>query len=1074
MPSLKPTWRQDSDPAGESAGSESCRHIDLAEVRRRLQTAEGPRYWRSLEELADTEQFREMLHREFPEQASEWISPLSRRRFLMLMGASLSLMGLVGCTQAPPEKIVPYVKDPEGLVPGKPLYFATAMPLAGSVTGLLVESHMGRPTKIEGNPDHPASLGATDAFAQASILTMYDPDREQAVSYLGRIRTWDAALAACQAELNRLKAGKGKGLRILTEAISSPTLAEQLTEFLHHLPDARWHQHEPAVSDAVLQGTRLAFGQPVQPHYHFDKADVILALDADFLSCGPTHLHYVRDFSSRRNPAHAMNRLYVVESMFTNTGAMADHRLPVRAAEVDPIARALAAKLGVPGIEFKNALANKWLDAVAADLRFLDDDDQHKRPPGTTLVLAGEGQPPAVHALAHAMNAVLGNNGTTMVYTRPTALHPTDKPGTIEELAADMDRGAVEMLLILGGNPVFTTPADLNFAQRMDKVRLRVHLGLYSDETSQLCHWHLPEAHFLETWGDGRSFDGSATILQPLIAPLYGGRSAIEVLLGLSAEPQRTESARTAHEVVQTYWRKWYEGGKEPGGTFETFWKHALHQGVIIGAAKDFEPVTVSLRTDFARNLSSPASQGSDLEIVFRPDPTLFDGRFANNGWLQELPKPLTRLTWDNAACLSPNTARKLGIEKIKFGYHGGEHGEAYTDVVTLKYQGRELEMPVWILPGHADDSVTVFLGYGRTRAGKVGTGTGFNAYALRTSGKPWFDGGLTVTRTGKQHVLACTQGHHDMEGRALYRAGTLKEYTRDRHFVQNLDEHQEGHDHKEKKNGERHSLSLFPARDYSKSHKWGMVINLGACTGCGACVVACQAENNGPVVGKDQVTRGREMHWLRIDRYFEGDPFTEADKLRAVNQPVPCMQCENAPCEVVCPVAATVHSHDGLNDMVYNRCVGTRYCSNNCPYKVRRFNFLQYADFTTESLKLMRNPEVTVRSRGVMEKCTYCVQRIRAAEIEAEREQRDPVNGQDVAMIRDEEVLTACQAVCPAQAIVFGDLNGPDATGKNGTRSKVAELRSSDLNYSLLEGLQTSPRTTYLAAIRNPNPKLG
>jgi Fe-S-cluster-containing dehydrogenase component len=643
-----------------------------------------------------------------------------------------------------------------------------------------------------------------------------------------------------------------------------------------------------------------------------------------------------------------------------------------------------------------------------------------------------------------------------------------------------MDRGEVDVLLILSGNPVFTAPADLIFPQLMDKVRVRVHLGLYADETSQLCHWHLPEAHFLETWSDGRAFDGSATIMQPLIAPLYGGKSAHELLIGLTADLKRTESDRSAYQVIQAHWRHWYEGRKEPSTTFETFWKHVLHKGVVPGTP--FGSVEVSLRPDFASKLPAPTGPVTDLEIVFRPDPTLFDGRFANNGWLQELPKPLTKLTWDNAACLSPNTAAKLGIDKIKFGYHGGEHGEAIADLVTLKYQGRELKMPVWILPGHADDSVTVYFGHGRTRAGKVGTGTGFNVYALRTSARPWFDSGLTITKTGKQYVLACTQGHHSMEGRGLYRAGTVAEYAKDSHFAQRPDEehkehpkyHKHDHDQKDQGNGERLSLSLFPAHDYSKTHKWGMVINLGACTGCGACVVACQSENNSPVVGKDQVTRGREMHWLRIDRYFEGDPFTEADKLRAVHQPVPCMQCENAPCEVVCPVAATVHSEDGLNDMVYNRCVGTRYCSNNCPYKVRRFNFLQYADFTTESLKLMRNPEVTVRSRGVMEKCTYCVQRIRAAEIEAEREHREPVNGQDVAMIRDGEVLTACQAVCPAQAIVFGDLNGPNARGENKTKSKVAELRASDLNYSLLAELNTNPRTTYLAAIRNSNPKLG
>jgi molybdopterin-containing oxidoreductase family iron-sulfur binding subunit len=1071
--------------------------LDLGELERRLETEQGPTYWRSLEELAQTEKFQEQLHREFPVDATEWTNPVSRRRFLTLMGASLALAGMAGCSRPVGEKILPYIREPEGMVPGKPLFFATAFPLAGVAIGLLVESHMGRPTKVEGNPDHPGSRGATDALAQASILTLYDPDREQNINNLGKLKTWEEAISALGAAVKKLK--QGQGFRILSGAIGSPTLLGQLDDLLAKHPEARWHIHEPAVSEAAIEGAKLAFNpkEDVQPTYRLDQADVIVALDSDILNQGPGHLVYASQWASRRPGAKAdavvpakMNRLYSAESTFSCTGAVADHHLSVRSDLIEAIARAIAEKVGVSGVESASVPQKfwKWVEAVVNDLRFEDGNKDKKRSPGTTLVVAGSTQPPVVHALAYAINAALGNIGKTVNFTRRIDRPEADsklKAGTISELTADMKAGKVEVLLILGGNPVFTAPNDLDFADALSKVALRVRMGLYQDETSALCHWHLPEAHYLESWGDARAFDGTASIIQPLIAPLYKGRSPLELISELFSEMKEKEidkSALTPYELVRAYWKKWWEGPGKKSGSYESFWKTSLHNGVIAGTT--FESVSVSLREGFVKSLPAERKPSQEMEVVFRPDPVVFDGQFANNGWLQELPQPLTRITWDNAVLLSPKTFDDLGLS-LRFGGHGGEHGEAIVDMVTLTVEGQELMLPAWKMPGHADNSLTVYFGQGRTRGGKVCKGVGFNVYTLRTSKQPW-QATVHITKTGEKHTLACTQGHHNMEDRALVRETTLAKYKQDPHAATKSHEHGHAKHGAEEHKGEEHKaeehkeephlrpLTLLdgPPKPYD-GHKWGMSINLSSCIGCSACVVACQAENNIPVVGKDQVTRGREMHWLRIDRYFKGDPYAEVSNIEVLHQPVPCQQCENAPCEQVCPVAATVHSFDGLNDMVYNRCVGTRYCSNNCPYKVRRFNFLAYADFDTPSLKLGRNPEVTVRSRGVMEKCTYCVQRIRAAEIVSQREYRPLVNGQKVSMIRDGEVLTACQAVCPTGAIVFGDLTGPDATGNSLTTSRVTKLKNSPLNYNLLDGLNTQPRTTYLAAVRNPNPEL-
>ena len=986
--------------------------LDLAAIRDRLGTARGPQYWRSLEELAETDAFREFLQREFPEQATEWPDPISRRRFLHLMGASLALAGLNACTRQPAEKIVPYVRAPEGLVPGKPLFFATAMPLGGFAHGVVVESHEGRPTKIEGNPKHPASLGATHAFTQASVLTLYDPDRSQVVINARRISTWGSVFAAVSPQLETLRLRKGQGLRVLTETVTSPTMAYQLQGLLDVFPEAKWHQYEPVNRDYLYAGAQRAFGEKVTTQYRFDQAQIILALDADYLACGPASVRYAHDFAAGRrvrDGQSTMNRLYAVESTPSITGAMADHRLTLRAQAVADFAYAVARELGALDLGDRGGptLHPQWLQAVVSDLQ---------RQRGASLVIAGEQQPPLVHALAHAMNHALGNVGTTVFYTDPVEARPVDQMGSLRELVADMQAGLVDFLVILGGNPVYQAPAELRFSEHLSKVKLRIHLGLYEDETAEFCHWHIPETHYLETWSDARAFDGTVTIMQPLIAPLYGGKSAHELLAALMGQP-----GRSSYTIVRDYWRR-----QLPPEDFERFWRTALHEGLIANTALPPREVTYRpLRIEAGELASVPPDRRPSMDLLLRPDPTIWDGRFANNGWLQELPKPLSKLTWDNAALMSPTTAQQLGLRN--------------EDVVELRYQGRSVRAPIWLMPGQADDTVTVHLGYGRWRTGRVGRDAGFNAYVLQTPTAPWGDVGLELRKTGERYPLASTQHHHSMEGRNLIRAGTLSQYLAHPEFV-----HEMAHEPPS-------DLTLYPPYEY-KGYAWGMAIDLNACIGCNACVVACQAENNIPVVGKSQVTVGRAMHWLRIDRYYKGG----VDDPDIYFQPVLCMHCENAPCEVVCPVAATVHDDEGLNVMVYNRCVGTRYCSNNCPYKVRRFNFLQYTDDHTPVLKLLRNPDVTVRSRGVMEKCTYCVQRISAARIQAEKDHR---------MIRDGELVTACQASCPTEAIVFGNINDRN--------SRVSKLKATQLNYGLLTELNTRPRTTYLARLRHPHPNL-
>jgi molybdopterin-containing oxidoreductase family iron-sulfur binding subunit len=996
------------NPTSEPTTPSSATRIDWTALRQRLAQATGREYWRSLDELADSEAFHQFLHAEFPRQASV-LDEIGRRQFLQLMGASLALAGLSACTKQPAEKIVPYVKAPEELIPGVPRFYATAAVLGGMATGILVESQMGRPTKIEGNPDHPASLGATDAFTQASILALYDPDRSQVIRNVTDIRPWSAFVAAVSHALDAQKSSQGAGIRFLTETVTSPTLTAQLRQLLGDFPQAKWHQYEPAGRDNARAGALLAFGEAVDTRYLFENADVIVSLGSDFLAGGPGSVRYVREHARRRRvheTGGTMNRLYVVESEPTVTGAAADHRLAVRPSEIEAFARALATASSLL-VENPAAMAEHaaWIKAAAGDLG---------KSRGRSIVLAGDEQAPSVHALAHLLNQALGNVGQTVVHTEPVEAQPVDQLQSLRELVADMDAGKVDLLLMLGGNPVYTSPADLRFSERLDKVRMRIHVGLHDDETAELCQWHIPETHPLETWSDARAYDGTITILQPLIAPLYEGKSFHEVLAAFAGWP-----SRSSHDIVRDYWKQTWGSADS-----ELRWHKALHDGVVVGSAAKARDVSVSSSLTSALPPLVASPQG--LELSIRTDPTIFDGRFANNGWLQELPKPISKLTWDNAAFVSPRTAERLGLQD--------------NEVVELRYQGRSVNAPVAVLPGHANDCVTIHLGYGRSRGGRVANGAGFNAYKLRSVATPWGGPGLEIQKTGEHYQLASTQNHSSMEGRDLVRSGTLDEYRRHPSLAP------EAHGPPIDAN-----MSLYSPLHHD-GYAWGMSIDLNSCTGCNSCVVACQSENNIAVVGKDQVWRGREMHWIRIDRYYSAD----LDNPEIYHQPVPCMHCENAPCEVVCPVNATVHDSEGLNEMIYNRCVGTKYCSNNCPYKVRRFNFFRYQDLETESLKLMRNPDVTVRSRGVMEKCTYCVQRINEKRIQAKREDRT---------IRDGEIVTACQQACPAEAIVFGDINDPN--------SRVSQLRSLPRRYALLEELNTRPRTTYLAALRNPNPEL-
>ena len=1067
----------------------------FAALRDSILAKNGKQYWRSLEEHADTPEFREFISQEYPHEIEEWDSGLSRRNFVKVMGASLALAGLSGCVIQPPEKIVPYVQDPVGQLPGKALFLATAMSLSGVATGLLAKAYDGRPVKLEGNVDHPGSRGATDVYAQASILGMYDPDRSQQITFRGAPKSWESFVSTFRAAIEENRKDGGAGVRFLAETVNSPTLIDQFKKITAELPNAKFVQYEPVNQDNVLAGAKLAFGSPAQPVYKFDKAERILSLDADIFS--GFNVAYIKDFAKGRaldEETKKTNRLYSIESSVSLTGAKADHRLAIKPSQMAEVAKAIAKAVGVAGANSTYTENAAWIAGLSKDLM------EHK---GKSLVVAGDSQPAIVHAIAHAINGALGNAGQTVTYIEPTA--PGSEKLQIEqlkELVADIDAGKVKALIILGGNPVYNTPSDVKLSaerlQAVAKAGLTVHLGQHFDETAEQCLWHVHEKHYLESWSDARAFDGTVTIVQPLVTPLYDGKNAHELVqlcmkegfdkkdydivkaywqatnITAAAAPAKAEvkeepkkeEPKTEAKVAAPVVVEKKEAPKAPvaapstpaaapaapagAKTFEDNWRKAVHDGVVANTASPAKAVTATtafLSTPEAK----PASSGS-IEFNIIPDPCVYDGRFTNNGWLQELPNPLNKITWDNVALVSPKTAEKLGVNKgnDKREYVGGEQGTSFintkggnqfADLVKVKYQGAEIKKPVavWITPGQPDDVVTLTMGYGRTRAGKVGTGLGYSVFDVRRSDA--MDHGFgEITKTGETTDIASTQIHFNMEGRDLLRSWD----------VNHLEEEIEGGHQPDYAN-----MSMYPAEDhqkvYNENTKWGMSIDLNSCVGCNACVVACQSENNIPVVGKEQVNRSREMHWLRVDAYYAGGDISNPEG--PYFQPVLCMQCELAPCEVVCPVHATVHSAEGLNDMVYNRCVGTRYCSNNCPYKVRRFNFLLYQDWNTPQYKLMRNPEVSIRSRGVMEKCTYCTQRISIGRIEAEKAGRK---------IKDGDVMTACQSACPTNAIVFGDMHDPE--------SAVSKAKKDERDYVLLNELNTQPRTTYAAALKNQN----
>jgi MoCo/4Fe-4S cofactor protein with predicted Tat translocation signal len=1019
--------------------------LTLEEVRAKLSGKTGKKYWRSLDELADKPGFGEMLSREFPQQASEWIDPVSRRGFLKLAGASLALAGLSGCTKQPDEPIYPYIKAPEDLILGKPMYFATAFPFPTGAVPVLVKTDAFRPIKVDGNPEHPYNKGGSDPLTQGTLLDLYDPDRSQHITYRGETRTWAAFQAAWRSTLADKKSAGGTGVYFLSGTVTSPTLAAQWKKAQATFPNAKWIQYDAVNRDSAYAASKAAFGDYLDAQYKLDAADVILSLDADFLSGAvqPGFHKLAKDYANKRrlDGSTEMNRLYVVESWTTTTGLKAEHRLALRASDIGPFAAALAATLGSGSASYNGSGdAKKYLAAVAKDL---------KANAGKCLVIPGEQQSAQVHAAAIAINEALGNVGKTVIYTETVNPLPSIQTDDLKSLVADMNAGKVDWLVILDSNPVYSTPADLKFESALGKVTTIVHLGSHVDETAQLAHWHINSAHYLESWSDARSYDGTVSIVQPMIEPLYRGHTAHEIVQAMLDNPDLS-----GYDAVRENWRQQLSSK----GDFDFNWRKVLHDGFIAdsafqpkGGGASKAPLAQGTNNQFGDLpiTARTATGGADtLEIVFRPDYNLYDGRFANVGWLQELPRPVTNLSWDNAAQMSYATLNKNGL---------AEH-----DVVELSVNGLKVLAPVFAVPGHPDNTITLTLGQGRSRAGRVGSGFGFNAYAVRSSDAPLFVTGATLRKTGDVYDFAVTKSHyidhravahggdgsgtHSIEGneamdRGIIRYATLEEFKQNPNFAHEG----EGHDTPET------DTSMFPAYRYDKN-AWGMSIDMNACVGCNACIVSCYAENNIAVVGKHQVKVGRNMQWLRIDTYFEGD----LSAPRAHLQPMTCQHCENAPCEQVCPVGATVHTPEGLNTMIYNRCVGTRYCSNNCPYKVRRFNFLLFSDYETESLKLMRNPDVTVRSRGVMEKCSYCVQRITAAKIEADKENRE---------IRDGEIVTACQQACPTNAIVFGNINDRS--------SKVRKLKEQSRTYGVLADINTRPRTTYIAEVLNLNPEL-
>lgn len=971
----------------------------------------GKRYWRTLGELVDARAAygAEVPHGDVP------LPGLTRRSWLEITAASLALASMAGCSREERRKLLPYTIDPVELTPGQPNYYATSLCRDGYSLGVIATCHEGRPTKIEGNPEHPMTLGAAGIREQASVFGLYDPHRTDAIVSAGGPATWEAVVR----EFGGPREDKGKGLRFVMEPATSPLVGSLIERVMARFPEARFVIAGSSAQGAAA-GVRLAFGREGQPRYDLSQARVILALDADFLATMPSSLAWARQFADGRRvttPGEAMNRLYAVEGVVTSTGTTADHRLRRRSGLIAPLGMAIAAKVlaaKTPGWLDPGALSSLTQVKVdEADARFVDvvAKDLLRAGDGAVMIV-GERQPDVLHAVGCLVNRALESKCTSVA-------NPIELRGnaSFEQLVAELRAGAVDTLILLADNPVYTAPAELDLGTLVKKAKRSLHFTMHNNETSACVGWVVPAVHDLESWADGRGGDGTVSFAQPVISPLFAGKQ-LSQLLALFAGQGDADPM----ELLRDYWTS----GRPEGGLPLVEWEKSLRRGVLSGSAAaplEDDPAPATLADEIRKLAAVPPVTG--LEATFVLDTKVGDGRYANNPWLQELPDPITKLTWDNAALMSPKTAEALGIKD--------------EDVVRLELRGRSVEAPVLRVPGHADDAVTLPLGYGREGAERIASGVGFNANKIRPADAPWICGGLQAHKTGRSLPLSRTQAHWQMHGRDIVMSATADEYAKEPNFTA---------EHK----GPLPTLLHPPERT---GEQWAMGIDLGVCTGCSACVLACQAENNSLIVGKESVGVAREMQWLRIDDYYEGPPEDPV----VHHQPMMCQHCEKAPCEYVCPVNATVHSPDGLNEMVYNRCVGTRFCSNNCPYKVRRFNYL---DFKLEQpanqglVSLQRNPNVTVRDRGVMEKCTYCVQRIRGADIRARLEGRP---------IRTGEVVTACQQACPTGAITFDSLTHED--------SQVVKWRNMPRNYAVLHETGAQPRTQYLARIRNPNPEL-
>ena len=1053
----------------------------------------GPRYWRSLDELAATPGFRAAMEREFPEGASE-LAGVDRRQFMKIMAASFALggLGLSGCRR-PEENVLPFGKSVEGAVPGLPVYYATAMPLRRGAVPLLAETHQGRPTKLEGNPTYAPLGGATSLFAQASILELYDPDRATAHTR-GGAQIDSAAVKALLAGIGKAHAAdRGAGLAFLADESSSHTRSLLVRYVRGRFPRAVWAEYEPVAEEPPVEAALTAFSLRVKPVYRFGAAKRIVSIDADFLQAEAGSLQHARGFADGRRVEKKddpMNRLYVAESALSITGTMADHRLRLASGHMLAFAAALA--LRVTGNKaFAIAagdleLPKGWVEECAADLLANR---------GESLVVAGAHLPADVHVIAYAINEALGSIGRTVEFV----IDPRPPVASIRDLASAIGKGAVKTLIILGGNPVYNAPADLDWALLQKSVPEVIRMGYYADETSALAGTHIAAAHYLESWGDARTVDGTVLPIQPMIMPLFGGLTQNEVLASVVGLPD-TDPYRIVYRAVV--------GGaaKDAERIFQKF----LHDGFLEGTKFRSIPVRLNsagVALAVARKHELPAVGRDSIEVRFVAGLTVDDGRFANNGWLQECPDPITKISWDNAVLISPRLAKDLGIDSpaslvqvARKDLADFDKGRENARVVEVTVGGRKLRGPAHIQPGLANYTVVLPLGYGRSRAGRVGDGVGFNAYAARESAAPHVAHGARIAVTGERAYLADSQWHWSMEGRELVREGNLGEFQEHPDFAKEIGLEAEspavvlGPNPASVPPAERATLiprgnSLYVTPKFDGRHQWAMSIDLNTCIGCNACVVACQAENNIPIVGKEQILRGRIMHWIRLDRYYsdgKADPaaFGGEGNLdipedpQVSMQPVACMQCELAPCEMVCPVNATVHDEEGLNVMAYNRCIGTRYCANNCPYKVRRFNFFDWNMRRLDSLymgplgpqgmpelvQMAKNPEVTIRMRGVMEKCTYCVQRIERGKIEWKVKTAQEGHPEDV-VVPDGVIRTACQQACPVGAIVFGNILDP--------QSAVSKAKARPQDYALLGYLNTRPRTTYLARLRNPNPRM-